>query len=104
MINQTETFQLIQESFDSLTRSGTIESQVTIKEQTILLGSGALLDSIGFVTFVTDMEDRMEQKLGQECYLVLNEISEFNINNPSLSAGVLAEYLVQLAKQVEDKS
>ena len=43
MINQTETLQLIQESFDSLARSGTLESQVTIKEETIPLGSGTLL-------------------------------------------------------------
>ena len=100
MITQEETFQLIQDSIDSLVRSGTLEGGETkITRETVLLGEGALLDSIGFVTFVTDVEDRMEQIIGHECYLVLNEISEFNINSPSLKVEVLSRYLVKLAQE-----
>ena len=102
MFTQEDALQLIQDSMDSLIRSGTIETEkVKVTHETVLLGEGALLDSIGFVTFVTDMEDRMEEKTGHECYLVLNEIGEFNINSPSLKAGVLSRYLVKLAQEEE---
>ena len=102
MFTQEDALQLIQDSMDSLIRSGTIETgKVKVTHETVLLGEGALLDSIGFVTFVTDMEDRMEEKTGHECYLVLNEIGEFNINSPSLKAEVLSRYLVKLAQEEE---
>jgi hypothetical protein len=102
MFTQEDALQLIQDSMDSLIRSGTIETEkVKVTHETVLLGEGALLDSIGFVTFVTDMEDRMEEKTGHECYLVLNEIGEFNINSPSLKAEVLSRYLVKLAQEEE---
>ena len=102
MITQEEALKLIQDSIESLARSGTLEGgEVKVMPETIFLGEGALLDSIGFVTFVTDIEDRMEQKTGHECYLVLNDISDFNINSPSLKAEVLSRYLVMLAQEEE---
>ena len=104
MLTEEEALQLIQDSMDSLARSGTItETEAEITEETVLLGSDALLlDSIGFVTFITDMEDRMEQKTNLECYLVLNEIDEFNISNPNLTVKVLMKYLVKLVQDLEE--
>ncbi len=102
MITQEEAFQLIQDSIDSLVRSGTLETgELKVTGETVLLGSDSVFDSIAFVTFVTDVEDRMEQKTGHECYLVLNEISEFNLNSPNLTVTVLAQYLVKLATDLE---
>jgi hypothetical protein len=99
MITEQEALQLIQDSYQSLTRSGVIqlEEQIEITEEIVLMGSGALLDSMGFVTLVTDIEDRMEQKTGHECYIELNEINDFDINSPNLTIGVLVQYLITLA-------
>jgi hypothetical protein len=101
MIVKEEAIQLIQDSFDSLNRSKVLQldEQVKITEEIVLLGSGALLDSMGFVTLVTDIEDRMEQKTGSECYIELNEISEFDVNSPRLTIGTLAQYLLKLAQK-----
>ena len=91
--------QLIHDSLSSLARSGTLEANVgEMKNDSVLLGAGSPLDSIGFVTFISDLEDRVQQKTQREFYLVLNEISEFNINSPNLTVGNLAQYLVKALK------
>jgi hypothetical protein len=97
MIEVTSAFTLLQDSLDSLFRSGTLPQPIKLETNTVILGSGSNLDSMGFVTFITDVEDRLQQKLDKECYLVLNEIAQFNINSPNLTADALARYLVKLA-------
>jgi acyl carrier protein len=97
MLDQKSAFEIMQESLDSLVRSGTIDHSIKLTPDGQLLGSDSSFDSIGFVTFVTDLEDRLQVKLKKECYLVLNEISELNVNSPSLTFDALARYIVKLA-------
>jgi hypothetical protein len=97
MFDQNSAYSMLQESLDSLARTGTINKLIKIQPTTQLLGSESSLDSLGFVTFITDIEDRMQLKLDKECYLVLNEIAQFNVNSPSLTADVLTRYMVKLA-------
>ena len=96
MIDKEEALRLIEESLESLTRAGLVETRISVGPDTVLLGSGADLDSIGFVTFVTDLEDRIQGRAKQEHYLVLTEIAQFNIDSPALTAGVLARYIEDL--------
>jgi len=88
--------QLIQDSLSSLRRAGLVEQEVQVRDETILLGAGSPLDSIAFVTFVTDLEDRLNRASDQELFLVLNDIHEFNPDSLFLSAGTLARYIVKL--------
>jgi hypothetical protein len=97
MLDQNSALALLQDSLDSLVRSGTIDQPIKIQLTTQLLGPESSLDSMGFVTFITDIEDRLEARLNKECYLVLNEISQFDINSPNLTVDVLARYIVKLA-------
>ncbi|MEK7084328.1 MAG: hypothetical protein AAB932_03785, partial [Patescibacteria group bacterium] len=62
------------------------------------LGVGSPVDSIGFVTFVTELEERLIEETNKDLYLVLNEINEFNIDKPHLTADVLKDYLVKLSE------
>lgn len=62
----------------------------------VLLGAGSPLDSIEFVTFVTDLEERISTEANKDLYLVVNEIDEFNINQPNLSVAALAKHIVKL--------
>jgi len=94
MMTQENAITLIQESFDSLYQSGVISEDIIVDKNTSILGENSILDSIGFITLFTDIEDRISQKTGKEIYLVLDEISDFNINNPFLSAGIIANYLI----------
>ena len=97
MLDQNSAIEIMKESIDSLARSGTIKNLIELSPLTQLLGPNSPLDSLGFVTFVTDLEDRMQVKLNRECYLSFNEIIEFNVNSPSLTVDILAQYLVKLA-------
>lgn len=100
MFDYNSAFSMLQDSLDSLARAGTIDRSSKIQPTTQFLGPESLLDSMGFVTFITDIEDRMQLKLDKECYLVINEIAEFNVNSPSLTADVLARYMVKLAVEL----
>lgn len=99
MFNQDMAMKLIRDSFESLTRSGTITEKVDVLPSTVVLGHGSPLDSIGFVTFVTEFEDRLQETTKKECYLVLSDINDFNINNPALTADVLSRYAVKLVNE-----
>ena len=92
-LSQDRVIEIIQECFDSLKRSGVTKEHVKVSQDTVLLGSGSSLDSIGFVSFISDMEDRLTEATGIDVFFVLNDIQEFNINQPYLSAGSFANYV-----------
>lgn len=97
-ITNSEATKIITDSIASLVRSGTISTSDDINAETVLLGRGSVLDSLGFITLVTDLEDRLEAVIGRETYLVLDDINEFNINNPALTVAVLAQYIEKLSQ------
>ena len=88
--------QIIQESMDSLHRSGLLDESITVSTDTAIMGKGSPLDSISFVTFITDLEDRLNLESDTEVFFVLNDIGDFDINNPFLSAKAIANYIVKL--------
>lgn len=90
--------QFIQDVFDSMQRSGMISEDISLNKNTVILGADSALDSLGFVTFISDLEDRLCDKLDREVYLVLNEIGDFNVNNPFLSADTIAQYIENITQ------
>jgi hypothetical protein len=98
MSTYEKAFNTISDTFESLKRSGIISSKSPFSEDTIILGSDSELDSLGFVTFISDLEERISTEEDKEVFLVLNDISDFNLNNPSLTAKALASYIAGLTK------
>jgi|ERR1700683_5635633 len=96
MITEELAAKLLKDSLSSLQRTGLIKQEVIIDKDTVLLGTGSPLDSVTFVTLVADLEDRLNRETGQELSLVLNEIHEFNVNVPYLTAETLSEYMIKL--------
>jgi hypothetical protein len=94
-----QALQLIQESLDGLHRSGLLEKNIIVTPDTAIMGKDSPLDSISFVTFITDLEDRLNNKSDTEIFFVLNDIGDFDINNPFLSAKAIANYIVKLLSQ-----
>ena len=89
--------QLIKEVFDSLDKESLPGGSVMVNSDTLLLGNNSPLDSIGFVTFVTALEERLVQETkNDDISLVLNEIGDFNASNPVLSVDTLAWHIVKL--------
>jgi hypothetical protein len=101
MITEEFALQAINDSLSSLQRTGLIKKEVTIDKNTVLLGTGSPLDSVTFVTLVADLEDRLNRETGQELSLVLNEIHEFNVNVPYLTAETLSRYMVKVTDKVQ---
>lgn len=95
---QENAIRLMQESFDSMQRSGMLDEIIMVNPDTVILGSGSSLDSLGFVTFISDMEERVSAVTGQENYLILTEIHEFNAEQSFLSAGTLAQYIEKITE------
>lgn len=91
--------QLMQDSFDSMQRSGILDIPVTVTAETVILGSGTALDSLGFVTFISDLEERVSAATGQEHYLILTDIHDSNAGQSFLSAGTLAQYIEKISGQ-----
>jgi len=97
-MKSTTAIKLMQESFDSLQRSGILEGAIVVNSDTVILGTGSFLNSLGFVTFISDMEERVSAVTGQEHYLVLTEIHEFNADKAFLSVGTLAQYIEKITE------
>ena len=90
--------ELIQAALSSLQRSGLLGADLPPFAEIVVLGNGSPLDSIAFVTLITEVEDRLAQATGQDLFLVLTDIHEFNPESSTLSAATLAQYLVKLAQ------
>ncbi len=89
--------QLIKEVFDSLGEENLLDEAVIVNSDTFLLGNNSPLDSVGFVTFITDLEERLIQETNNdEIYLVLDKIDDFNTNECVLSVDMLARHIVKL--------
>lgn len=96
MIVYGRAIELMQQSMSGLYRAGLLKEDPTVSDDTVLLGTGSTLDSIAFVTFVTDLEDRLSRETNQDIALVLSAIHEFNPAESALRANALARYVVQL--------
>lgn len=84
---------LIQEVFNSLEQSGVIEAHLEVNEDIVLIGPNAALDSIAFVTFFMDMEERLGELTGQEIYLLIDEIHTFNPEDTFLTVKILVDFI-----------
>lgn len=101
MITYEGALNIIQESCDSLHRGGLIQNNIKINEQTHILGGESIFDSIGFVTLFAEIEDSIIEKTNLDTFLILDDISEFNIDSPFLTAGVIASYIVEITQNID---
>ena len=98
MITNERSIELIEESIRGLRRAGLLEHDLPVDNSTVLLGMGSELDSVAFVTLISDLEERLSREAGRDLFLVLDDLHEFNGENPSLTVRTLAPYLVELAQ------
>jgi hypothetical protein len=98
MITRVRADELITESLASLHRSGLLDSPVEVQPDTILFGTGAVLDSMAFVGFITDLEDRVSRETGAEWYLSLEELHDWNTESATgaLTVNALAGYMTSV--------
>lgn len=86
----------IREAIAGLHRSGILETDVNVTPGTVLLGEGSPLDSLSFVTLMSDIEERLSAQTGREVFLLFDEIHEFNPDKSSLTVATLAAFMDRL--------
>jgi acyl carrier protein len=89
---------LIQDAFDALWEADLVGENLRVDETTDLLGPETLLDSIAFVTFIVECEDRLQAAIGDDDHFVsiaITEIHDFNPEEARLTVGVLVDYIVR---------
>jgi hypothetical protein len=97
-MNKEKALIIMQESLYGMQRSGLIKGKVVVDESTVLLGSDLILDSLGFVTFISDIEERITIETGQDYFIVLSDIHAEGDNEVTLTTGVLALYIEKLTE------
>ena len=98
MIAIINALELMQNSVDSMHRSSILNKSVVISSDTVILGSDSFLDSLGFVTFISDLEERVCSVEGKDHYLILTDIHDANADEAFLSAGALAAYIEKITE------
>lgn len=98
MIDINKSLKFMQDSVDSMQRSGMITESIVVSSDTVILGKGSFLDSLGFVTFISDLEERVSADAGKDHYLILTDIHDTNADQAFLSAGALANYIEKITE------
>jgi hypothetical protein len=97
MMRNDDMINLMRESIEGLSSSGIVETPFELAEETVIFGSDSPLDSISFVTFITDMEERLGLLTGKDISITLLDIDDFNESDPHLTVKRLADFLVRLS-------
>ena len=102
MVSYQQALDLIRECFASLYASEIIKEKVEVDLNTVVLGEGSILGSLGFVYFISDLEERLSEVNGSEIFLVINELQEFNADNPTLKVDAVARYAEKITAAAEN--
>lgn len=98
MMTRPDVIALVQDAFDALGEASLAPQGFRAEETTDLLGPNTVLDSIAFVTFIVELENRLEGKMGDEggmFSLAITDIHEFNPEEARLTVGVLVDYVLR---------
>lgn len=99
IVERTAAFQMIQESLDGLQQSRVLEAAVPLHDDTVLLGAGSPLDSLAFVSLISELETRLAGETNRDIYLSFDQISAGRPDLDHLSAATLADYISQVAQE-----
>ncbi|MBR1672223.1 MAG: hypothetical protein IJ702_04790 [Fretibacterium sp.] len=89
-MNREKIVSVIGEVFKGLEEGGLLGDHMDIHDDVVLLGPGALLDSLAFVSLFADLEERLTEMEGREIYLLLDE---FEQQNTVLTIATLVNYI-----------
>jgi acyl carrier protein len=69
-LKRTEVLDLIEQCLIALNAERPDDDQISVGEDTLLLGGESQLDSLDFVAFVADLEERLQVSTGRDFVLV----------------------------------
>jgi acyl carrier protein len=92
MLDRPMTVEIVTSALrDAVSQNGGDPSSVT--EDTVIVGPGAVVDSIGVVSLIVDIEQRLEVDQGISVTLA-NDRAMSQRNSPFRTPGVLADHIL----------
>ncbi len=90
--------EILKEAIDELNEQLDDNEKVVFGEDTRFIGSHACIDSMGFVTFISIIEELIADKMGKNIQLV-NEKAFSQKHSPFYSIETLANYIETLLNE-----
>jgi len=98
ILSRSDALQAIRGSLESVNAERPAEDRIAVSDETALLGREAELDSLGFVAFVADLEERLRSTTGRDFVLVGEAVARGG-KHPFRSVAALADHIVEMAAQ-----
>jgi acyl carrier protein len=94
-VNRADAVAFIQESLEALNSERESDEQIEISERTPLLGGDSKLDSLAFVSFVAELEERLLDDTDED-FMLVGELGPSE-NHPFRDVAALADHIVGMA-------
>ena len=88
--------QVVVESLREVLEFADSTENVTLDDNTVLVGQDAVLDSLGVVSLIVEVEQRLDMEHNVSVTLA-NDRAMSQRNSPFRTVGVLADYICELA-------
>lgn len=98
MTNNEKAMQAVTEAIDELNEQLTKEEKLKKSPDTALFGSGGSLDSLGLVSLITTVEQKIEEKFGVSVTL-LDDIAGLENDNPLSTVSSLSDYVASILEK-----
>jgi len=93
---------LIFGSLEQLVNETGVKLKISTSKDTPIFGSGSNLDSLGLVTFLVELEQKIEDHFNVEI-TIANEKAMSQKNSPFKNVYTLSEYIKTLLKSYSDE-
>lgn len=97
MLSKHDVSVLVQESIKGLNQEKEEGKKIPVANDTVLLGSGTLLDSLDFIVIITDIEERLYASTGQSIQLVVG-LDAPEESNPFRNVESLSEHITAMLR------
>jgi len=95
MVTKQEISALIQESIKALNEEKAEDKKIPVSDDTRLLGSGTLMDSLDFIVVITSIEERVLASTGQNVELDV-DLDTPEESNPYRDVGTLSAHIATM--------
>ncbi|HSU41992.1 MAG TPA: hypothetical protein VLJ38_20575 [Polyangiaceae bacterium] len=96
MIARADAYEIILKSLEEVFAQCGMPAPDTVGDETVLVGNDAVLDSLGVVQLIVEVEQRVEETHGVSVTLA-NDKAMSQRNSPFRTVGVLADHVVATA-------
>ena len=95
MLSNQEVQDLVRASIVSVNEEKLGGEQIPTGEDTVLIGSGTVLDSLDFILLVTNIEERLYASTKRQ-YQLVQDMGAFDNNNPFRTVASLSDHIISV--------